>query len=469
MFRDAPTLFRSGLALRLRLAFLFVAVGALLSFILYILSWRLGYLGLGSALLLTAIVLGSAIKHSDTIDEVKDALRRLALGHYDYRLYTAGLGEPAIVSRAFNETASAVEARFARLSQKVSEQDAVLASMKEGVIAVDSEEKIIRINDSACALIGIRQEDAVGRSVQEIVRDSDLLRFISSVHLSREPVESDITLREREERILHVYGKTLRDAQWNTIGILVVFSDITRLRHLENVRRDFVANVSHELRTPITSIKGFIETLQEGAIDNPADARRFLDILARQADRLNAIFDDLLTLSRIEEGGVREQIRLEPGSVITVVMAALEACAPRAVQRKIRIQTQFPEKAIVRLNENLLEQAMINLIDNAIKYSDEGSEVLVKVHQQGGEVHVDVQDRGPGIEKAHLPRLFERFYRVDKARTRKEGGTGLGLAIVKHIAECHAGKATVQSIPGQGSTFSMVLPAHEEEQHQTVH
>ncbi len=462
-------MFRSSQAWRLRIAFLFVAVGTFACYLLFVLTWGMAYLGLGSVLLLASIILYTGVRHLDAFDDLKDALQRFALGHYDRRLYAADLTDASAPARAFNEMASAVQARFERLTQKVSEQDAVLVSMTEGVIAVDTEEKIIRMNESACAFMGVQEADVIGRSVQEVVRNSDLLRFIGSVQQSREPVESDITIREGSEKILHAYGKTLRDSSWNTIGILVVFSDITRLRHLENVRRDFVANVSHELRTPITSIKGFIETLADGAIDNPQDARRFLDILSRQADRLNAIFEDLLTLSRIEDGNAQEDMRLEPGDVVAVTKAAIQSCSARAAERGVRIETRMSDRVVARLNENLLEQAIANLIDNAIKYSEENTTVSVSVVDEGGEVRIEVRDQGPGIEKMHLSRLFERFYRVDKARTRKAGGTGLGLAIVKHIAECHGGRATVESTPGQGSLFSIRLPSFVEQAQETVH
>lgn len=454
---------------RLKTAFRILIAGAALCVLLYFRGGGIIHLGLGWALVLAAVILHSSIRQSALLADLEAALVRFSDGDLRFRLYSNDLGNSFSLTQAFNRMAAQLEKRIDELSRKLEDQDAVLSSMSEGVIAVDGEERIIRMNETACVLMQVSEKEVIGRSVQEVVRNADLLKFIGSAHLSREPIEADIVVRDSSERILHAYGKTLRDSQWNTIGILIVFSDITRLRHLENVRKDFVANVSHELRTPITSIKGFIETLADGAIDNPADARRFLDILARQADRLNAIFEDLLTLSRIEEGGRQGDMRLEPGNVAAVVKTAIETCRQRALDKRMQLESSITAELPAQLNENLLEQAITNLVENAIKYSDEGTVIRVEAGERDGEIFIHVIDHGPGIEKNHLPRLFERFYRVDRARTRKAGGTGLGLAIVKHIAECHQGRATVDSTPGQGSTFSIYLPLQRSVSQDTVH
>jgi two-component system phosphate regulon sensor histidine kinase PhoR len=233
---------------------------------------------------------------------------------------------------------------------------------------------------------------------------------------------------------------------------------VTRLRRLEQVRQDFVANVSHELRTPITSIKGFVETLIDGALDSPEEARRFLEIVAKQSDRLTAILEDLLILSRTEAGTSRKEIRLERSNLLEVIEAAVALCKPKASAKGIAITIACPEALEARMNAPLLEQAVTNLVDNAVKYSDSDERVLVEAEQNDEGVVLRVQDHGAGIPAEHLPRLFERFYRVDKARSRSLGGTGLGLSIVKHISSAHGGKVRVESTPGQGSTFSIYLP-----------
>lgn len=232
---------------------------------------------------------------------------------------------------------------------------------------------------------------------------------------------------------------------------------IARLRQLETVRRDFVANVSHELRTPITPIKAAVETLQEGALRDEQEAKHFVNMIARHADRLGAIIEDLLSLSRIEEEE-KAGIDLEQGALEPVLRAAIQACSAKADHKNVRIELACPERLQAGINPPLLENAAVNLIDNAIKYSDPGRTVWVEAKRAGGEILIQVRDQGCGIEKEQLPRLFERFYRVDKARSRMLGGTGLGLAIVKHIAQTHGGRVSVESTPGEGSIFSLRLP-----------
>jgi two-component system phosphate regulon sensor histidine kinase PhoR len=225
------------------------------------------------------------------------------------------------------------------------------------------------------------------------------------------------------------------------------------------LRRDFAANVSHELRTPITSIKGFAETLLDGALANPEDAERFLHIIARQADRLNTIIEDLLSLSRVEKETETGDILLSIGHIDKVLQAAVQDCSARAAERNIEVVLDCPSDLSVRMKADLLEQAVINLLDNAIKYSEPGKQVRITGYREDHLATIAVKDQGSGIAEEHHSRLFERFYRVDKARSRTMGGTGLGLAIVKHIALAHRGQVAVESALGQGSTFFIRLPA----------
>jgi len=227
------------------------------------------------------------------------------------------------------------------------------------------------------------------------------------------------------------------------------------------VRRDFVANVSHELRTPITSIKGFVETLLDGALENRENAVRFLRIVLRQINRVNAIIGDLLTLSRIERGAEEQVIEFASQCVHDVLRAAAEMCQQKAADKQIAIELACPDDLRADVNASLVEQAVINLLDNAIKYSEPGGTVELSGAGAGAEVLITVQDHGCGIEAQHLPRLFERFYRVDKARSRDLGGTGLGLAIVKHIALAHRGSVREESVVGRGSVFVLRLPVAE--------
>jgi two-component system phosphate regulon sensor histidine kinase PhoR len=301
----------------------------------------------------------------------------------------------------------------------------------------------------------------VRRPLQEVVRNPDLRRFALLAIDCRDPVEDDLVLRGPRDRTIRLRGTALRDLSGEG-GAVIVLNDVTDVQRLENVRRDFVANVSHELKTPIASIKGFVETLLDGAADDPVDNRRFLQIVAKQADRLAAIIEDLLALSRIEQSEGAGTLPLEPARIADVLTAVVGECAPRAADKSIRLVTSCADDLVAEVNPPLLEQALINLADNAIKYSDEGRTTTIDAVAEGadgsGEVVFTVRDEGRGIAPEHLPRLFERFYRVDSARSRALGGTGLGLSIVKHIAQAHGGTVTVESTVGVGTTFTMRLP-----------
>jgi len=420
-----------------------------------------GQMAIGGAAAVTLAALLSLFlsrRISRPLEKIIRGARRFALGGLDRPLEVRGSEEIQGLAVALNHMAVQLDDRIRTILQQRNEQDAVLSSMVEGVLAVDTDERIIRLNRAAANLLGVEPEQAHGRSIQEVVRKPDLQRFVARSLGSREPVEGDIAVRGKDEIFLQAHGTVLKDDQGREIGALIVLNDVTRLRRLENMRKDFVANVSHELKTPITAIKGFVETLLDGAMQNPEDAQRFLQIITKQAERLNAIIDDLLALSRIEQEAEKSQITLEPGRLADVVRASLQACSVAAEAKSITLDVVCPEDLRARINSPLLEQAIINLVDNAVKYSAPNNRVLIEAVRRGEDVHIRIQDWGCGIAKEHLPRLFERFYRVDKARSRKLGGTGLGLAITKHIVQAHGGTVGVESQPGQGSIFTVTLP-----------
>jgi two-component system phosphate regulon sensor histidine kinase PhoR len=338
------------------------------------------------------------------------------------------------------------------------EQEAMLSSMVEGVIAVDTDARLISLNRAAARLFHLSAEATEGRMLHEIIRNAPLLEFVDTVLATRKSDEAELTMFEKEEKYLQVHGTVLHDAQGRGIGALFVLNDITRIRRLESVRRDFVANVSHELKTPVTSVKGFVETLLDGAMDDRETAMRFLKIISRHSDRLQAIIEDLLSLSRLEQEEDKRKLTRETSALRTILDSAVQACDLKASEKNITISLDCPADIAVTVNTALLEQAIINLIDNAIKYSDDGERVEATAAVVGDELQIKIIDEGSGIPEEHLNRLFERFYRVDKARSRELGGTGLGLAIVKHIAQIHGGFPTVESVPGRGSTFTIHLP-----------
>jgi two-component system phosphate regulon sensor histidine kinase PhoR len=271
--------------------------------------------------------------------------------------------------------------------------------------------------------------------------------------------EADLTIHQPEAKTLFIRCTPLRDQDERRVGLLLVISDVTHVRRLEHMRRDFAANVSHEIRTPLTAIRGFVETLYHGDVGDPGEVRRFLGIIEKHVQRLGAIIDDLIKLSRIERDVESREIALAVEDVGGVVRGAADLCREAAAARGIRIACQGPAEAVLApISAPLLEQALVNLIDNAVKYSPAGTAVAVGLDVDERWIRITVSDEGPGIASHHLPRLFERFYRVDQARSRKMGGTGLGLAIVKHIVQAHGGEVSADSAPGRGTVFTIRLP-----------
>ncbi len=401
----------------------------------------------------------AARRISRPVEQISAAAARVARGDLSVSMPGTYVAELASIGESVQEMAAQLEERGHTIGRQGYEQEAVLASMVEGVLAVDSEERVISLNRAAARLVGANAGDVAGRSLQEVIRNADLRRFASRALESSESIEDDLVLRGDSERVLQARGTALRDARGRSIGAVIVLHDMTHFRHLENIRRDFVANVSHELKTPIASIKGFVETLLEGGIENSHDAERFLRIVAKQADRLNSIIEDLLSLSKIEQSEEARNLSLEPGGIKELIDAAVYDCQSKAADRNISIRVECETGLMGNINARLLEQAVVNLLDNAIQYSEPGASVDISGSRSNGEVTVSVTDRGCGVAPDHLPRLFERFYRVDKARSRKLGGTGLGLSIVKHIVQAHGGRISVQSVLGKGSTFTIHLPA----------
>ena len=420
------------------------------------------YLWAGLPLIFLLSVLASAWV-ARAIHRSLDALRigaeRHMAGELGWRIPHQQISPFQEVAHAQNALADRMDTRLAEAVRRLTEQEAVLASMVEGVLAVDHETRILNLNQGAGRIFGVNPEEARGRTLLEVSRNNELLHFTASALSATTPIESEIVIHDPDARFLQAHGSVLKDGQGRSIGAVVVLNDVTTLRRLETIRRDFVANVSHELKTPITSIKGFVETLLDGAMRDPGETERFLQIVRRQADRLYAIIEDLLNLSRIERDAETGDIALELGALRAVLAAAVQSCETQARLRNITIESECDPQLTAWINAPLLEQAVINLIDNAIKYSPDGSKVRVSATLQNGTVSIRVADKGQGIEAKHLPRLFERFYRVDKARSRKLGGTGLGLAIVKHIAKAHRGQVSVESTPGEGSTFTIQVPA----------
>jgi two-component system, OmpR family, phosphate regulon sensor histidine kinase PhoR len=426
---------------------------------------RLALSIIGVTVLAGTITLFVARKITRPLEHMKRQSLRYAAGDFTQKISVTGSEEIVSLAQAMNKMAVQLDERMKAVLGKRNELETVLAGMVEGVIAVDPEDRVLYMNKSARMQLGIEQRNIQGNSLLEIVRNLDLLRFIQQTILKDEPSEKTIILNQdkSDEKILQVHGAQLFDAQKTRLGALVVINDVTKLLRLESLRRDFVANVSHELKTPITSIKGYVETLLDEAGELPRHVQDFLTVISKQTNRLQAIVEDLLSLAKIEKENDRDEILLEYDSIREVLQNAVEACSAKAAERNIQVTLQGGEQIYIFINGPLLEQAVINLLDNAIKYSKAGGAVLVETTEDDDEFRISIKDSGIGIEQQYLERLFERFYVVDKGRSREFGGTGLGLAIVKHIVQAHGGRVTVKSKMNQGSIFTIHLPKNNDQ------
>ena len=384
------------------------------------------------------------------------AAHQFAEGDFHLRIPAQPAIELDQLAESLNTMSGQLNVTLSTLSEQRNEQQAVLSSMNEGVLAIDKRERIIHMNRVAGEILGINHKEAKKELIQQAVRFANLQEFIKAVLGSQKPLSRDLTLAGDTNKQIQANGSVLRNAEDQSIGALIVLRDVTQLRHLETVRSDFVANVSHELKTPITSIKGFVETLLSDDWKHEPDILRFLEIINQQSSRLNAIIDDLLTLSRLEQKD--GQVMTETAALSTVIENAIYLCQLQAGKKNITVESQCPEQLELAINAPLLEQALLNLIVNAVKYSEPDKSVLILAEQKKDAVLIYVKDEGFGIERKHIDRLFERFYRVDTARSRKLGGTGLGLSIVKHIIQAHGGTIRVESKVGAGSTFIISLP-----------
>lgn len=403
---------------------------------------------------------------SRPLEDMTKTAERFAKGDFTQRmsprLSRASSQEVAALAASMDQMAEMLDEKIKAIVTHRNQLETVFSSMVESVIAIDRDERVISINKAAADLLGISRQSAQGKIVQEVIRHTHLQEQIHQILSSRQSVEDEIVLRDgAEEKYLQTSVVSLNDGKGESVGVLIVMNDVTKLRKLEHIRRDFVANVSHELRTPITSIRGYVETLLDGALDDREDSVRFLEVVLRQSQRLNAIIDDLLSLSRIEQESSDGEVHMEESPLCCVVESAVQTCQVNADQRGVKVDFDCAEGILANMNNTLIEQAVVNLLVNAIKYSKSGDTVTVRADvvntAEGSKVCIFVKDTGCGISPEHLPRLFERFYRSDKARSRELGGTGLGLAIVKHIIQAHGGSVRVNSELGMGSEFILTL------------
>lgn len=405
---------------------------------------------------------------SGSVQRLADDAARFAGGDLSHRVSMPESRELATLAGALNDMAARLNDQIDLLQTQRSEQQAIHQSMTNGLIALDPEQRVISLNRAAEKLLGIEGAEARGRLLQEVLREPELHRFVSEAIAAFESAGdsastpqcvAEMQLRRAGGPKIQAVSQPLRNTREQAAGLLILMTDVTELRRLETIRSDFAANVSHELRTPITNIKGYVETLLDVGVSDQERTRRFLEVISRNTQRLASIIEDLLALARLEQPDTPTTLDRESIPADRVVEAVLGQLESEISARDTRIATRINPGVHAYANLHLLEQALGNLISNAVKYSPPGTTVTIACEPAvSGGVTFSVTDEGPGIAEEHLPRIFERFYRVDRARSREVGGTGLGLSIVKHIALVHRGSVTVESRVGRGSTFRFTLP-----------
>ncbi len=398
---------------------------------------------------------------TDRVERLKDFSRRVAEG--DFRPLQRDNSGDALgaLGISLNRTAARLDRTIQTLTEERNLSAAILGSMVEGVAVVNGSERLVFANPGFAEILGLDMPPTSGSALVEVVRQTELLEAVRQV-LGGEPrVQSEIvtgTLRQ------HYFAITVAAVRaGDTSGAVVVLHDITELRRLERVRRDFVANVSHEFRTPLTAIQGFAETLLAGALDDPQNRTRFLEIILEHSRRLARLTEDLLVLSKMD--AERLELEIRRLSVSQLIESCLETAQRRATEKDLQISVNMPQGLPdIAGDRRRLAEVLQNLLDNAIQYTLPGGQIIVRAENAVDEVVLTVSDTGIGIPKADQSRIFERFYRVDAARSREAGGTGLGLAIAKHLVEVHGGRLWVESEIGQGSQFHFSIPLFDEEQ-----
>ncbi|HEY5284769.1 MAG TPA: ATP-binding protein, partial [Polyangia bacterium] len=409
----------------------------------------------GALVAMLAAVLASsaaAVLLSRGLRDLTAVARRMAGGELDARSRLESPDEVGELGRTLDHLAANLSRSVRELRDDRDLLGRILESMREGVLVMDGEHRILLANPSLRELL-LLDSDVVGRSTIEIIRNADLQSIVEKALVGNEPLVGEIEVGGIKPRRLLVHAARLSG---EPRALVLVLFDVTETRRLETVRRDFVANVSHELRTPVASVRSAAETLRLAIDHDPKAAIQFIDIIERNAGRLGELIGDLLDLSRIEAKEYRLKVApLDLGALCEKTVAPF---AERASSRGIRLAVEIPRSFPTAIGDGIaFDRVLTNLVDNALKYCPDGASVLVSAREAGAKLQIIVSDSGPGIDAKHLPRIFERFYRVDTGRSRDMGGTGLGLSIVKHLVEAMGGEVSVESTPGKGATFAFTL------------
>ncbi|SHH56817.1 PAS/PAC sensor signal transduction histidine kinase [Caloranaerobacter azorensis DSM 13643] len=429
----------------------------------YNLMYRYIFLSIVAGLLVAMFVGYRYVKSvTKPIKELTIATRKISSGNFGELVKVRTEDEIGLLADNFNKMSLKLKDTINELLDKNTKLKAILSSMINGVIALDNNKRIILVNPVAEKMLEIKEADVRNKHVLEVLKDLNLKENICELLNTNVQSKFEVEVKEPNNRIFNVYINPIKltNDPNRTIGVLVIIQDITEIRRLERMRKDFVANVSHELKTPLTSIRGFIETLKTGAVEDKEIRNKFLDIIDIETSRLTNLIEDLLLLSQIENTNeMTKKDIIDVNKAIEEVIQVLEELAKKRGVRLIeKVNRKLPN---LSGNKGWFKQMLINLIDNGIKYTPEGGTVTITAYSAKNRLVIKISDTGIGIAEQHLPRLFERFYRVDKARSRKVGGTGLGLAIVKHIVLAFRGEISVKSKVNKGTEFIVSLPLDE--------
>jgi two-component system phosphate regulon sensor histidine kinase PhoR len=410
------------------------------------------FFALGLAFVLGSLLTQAIIK---PINKIIHISRRFSSGDFSYKILLDSKDEIGELADTLNRMADSLEDKIKKVEIKNQQLKAILESMVEGIIVTDKSGHIISLNPTVEKIFNISKQDVEGKLFLEIVRNNDIADIINYVLKNGKFKSCELSLVWPVQRIFEINATPIFEKD-SVSGCLLVIHDITEIHRLESIRRDFVANVSHELKTPLTSIKGFVETLLEGALEDKENSRHFLQIIQDHASRLDNLVNDLLDLSYLESQGIKlDKEKVNLNALTDDILASFRS---QLKKRSIQVSNDLSNNLFIMANKDKISQVLTNLIDNAIKFNHESGSIKISSQDQEDKVKIVVEDSGIGIPGKDTPRIFERFYRVDKARSRELGGTGLGLSIVKHIIELHNGNVGVESTEGFGSKFFFTLP-----------
>ena len=420
---------------------------------LWMLYAALGAFAVAAMLAAAFICYRFARRNTAPILELTQLAEDLARGHLDRRAASTEPGEVGVLATTFNTMASSMQSLLERADSGRNELLTIISSIPEGVIATDAQQRILVANDAAAAQLGFNADQAVGKPFWQVVRNDVIIKAAAEVLGNRrnQVIQAGVIGGRQLEVFLctHPAGRSPQ-------GLIMVVHDTTQAVRYQELRKEFVANVSHELRTPLTVIKGFVETLKDGAMRDPVKGPEYLSTIERHTEQITNLVDDLLELSKLESQP--DVPKRGPVDIVAIAQKSVELLMPAAQKKSQSLTCQVSRVPLLSGNADYLERAISNLIDNAIKYTPDGGRIVVSVNRENAAAAVQVSDNGIGIPEADVPRIFERFYRVDRSRSREMGGTGLGLSIVKHVAQVHGGAVEVSSKPGQGSTFRLIIP-----------